>query len=211
MEDQRTVNPMKRSLIRILGKHMQRNVIVTWLLMLSAGAALGETASSLPQNRSLSPFPASVLVELALHEAEVPSGYRSISSTNLLVQAGISQNPDYLTRRADLEDVIQMDGAAAFLALYGPEESVRLMVKGVFFHEPQHAVKYAEVQGTRQRLVMAFRRDTPGGIWLLFIACDPELTYDETELRLITQGLEAYQSRLALSPLFDQMNADYAE
>lgn len=190
---------------------MQRHVIVIGVLILSVGAVLGETASSSPKNHSLNPFPASVLSELALQQGEVPPGYKLISSTNLLAQAGISQNPDYLTQRAALEDVIQMDGAAAFLALYGNEEWVRLMVKGVFFRKPQHAVKYAEVQGTRQRLVMAFRMDTPSGIWLLFVACDPKLTYDETELRLITQGLAAYQSRLTLSPLFDQMNTDLAK
>ena len=185
--------------------------IVKWVLILSAGAMLGEDALCSPQKRSLNPFPASVLNELALQQDEVPPGYILLTRTNLLVQAGISQNPDYLTRRADLEDVIQMDGAAAFLALYGPGESVRLMVKGVFFRKPQHAMKYAEVQGTRQRLITAFRRDTSGGIWLLFVACDPDLTYDEAELHLISQGLEAYQSRLTLSPLFDQMNADHAE
>lgn len=190
---------------------MQRNVIVSWVLVLSAWAVLGEAATYSQRNGSLNPFPAGVLKELALEQDEVPPGYILLTNTNLLQQAGISQNPDYLIRRADLEDVIQMNGAAAFLALYGPEESVRLMVKGVFFRKARHAAKYAKVQGTRQRLVVAFRRDTRGGIWLLFIACDPELTYDETELRLITQGLEAYQSRLALSPLFDQMNANHDE
>lgn len=190
---------------------MQRNFIVRWVLILGAGTVLGEAALGSPRNRSLNPFPASVLTELALQPDEVPPGYTLLTSTNLLLQAGISQNPDYLTRRADLEDVIQMDGAAAFLALYGPEDSVRLMVKGVFFHKPRYAMKYAEVQGTRQRLVMAFRRDTQGGVWLLFIACDPDLTYDGAELRRITQGLEAYRSRLTLSPLFDQMNVAHAE
>ena len=190
---------------------MQRTMIMKWVLILSAGVVLGKAASCAPQNRSLSPFPASVLDELALQSDEIPPGYALLTSTNLLAQAGLSQNPDYLTRRADLEDAIQMDGAASFLALYGPEESVRMMVKGVFFRKVQHAMKYAEVQGTRQRLVLAFRRDTPDGTWLLFIARDPDLTYDETELRLIMQGLEAYQGRLALSPLFDQMKPEHAK
>ncbi len=189
---------------------MQRNFIIKWALILSAGAVLADDAIDAPR-QSLSPFPASVLDELALQQDEIPSGFVVITNSNLLEQAGLSRNPDYLTRRADLEDAIQMDGAAAFLALYGPEDSVRLMVKGVFFREPKHAEKYAEVQGTRQRLVMAFRRDTPEGIWLLFVACDPDLTYDDAELRLITQGLVTYQRRLALAPLFDQMTADLTE
>jgi hypothetical protein len=191
---------------------MQRHSIETWGLILGVGGLLlGGVRSHSQQNRSLNPFPASVPAELALQLNEAPPGYELIRGTNLLAQAGIRQNPDYLTRRADLEDVIQMDGAAAFLALYGSEESVRLMVKGVFFRTPQHAAKYAMVQSTRHRLVMAYRLDTTGGIWLLFIACDPDLTYGEEELRLITHGLEAYQNRLALSPLFDQMNADHAK
>jgi len=190
---------------------MQRGFIKTWVLILGAGVMLGGITSCAQQGPALNLFPTRVLTELSLQDNEVPPGYALITSTNLLAQAGISQNPDYLTRRSDLEDIIQMDGAAAFLALYGPGEPVRLMVKGVFFRKTKHATKYAKVQSTRQRLVMAYRRETPGGIWLLFIACDPDLTYDEAELSSITQGLESYQRRLALSPLFDQMNADHAK
>ncbi len=188
---------------------MQGGFNMKWVLLLGAGVVLGGFAScSPPQSPTLNLFPASILTELSLQDGEAPPGYELITSTNLLVQAGLSQNPDYLTRRADLEDVIQMDGAAAFLALYGPGESVRLMVKGVFFHKKRHAEKYAKVQGSRQRQVMAYRRETTGGIWMLFIACDPGLTYKEAELRAIKQALEKYQLRLALTPLFDQMNID---
>jgi hypothetical protein len=189
---------------------MQRNFIIRWVLILSAFAGVGEGASG-SQKVTLDLFPASVLAELALQEGEAPAGYGLITSSNLLAQAGLTHNPDYLTRRADLEDVIQMDGAVAFLALYGPEEAVRLMVKGVFFRKAKHARKYAKVQRTRQRPVMAYRRDTAGGIWMVFIACDPDLTYDEAELGSIKQGLEQYQRRLALSPLYDQITADHAK
>lgn len=190
---------------------MQRNTIVKGVLLLGVGAVLGGLGACSPTPRSLDLFPAGVLAELALQKSEAPSGYALITSSNLLERAGIARNPDYLTRRGDLEDLIQMDGAAAFLALYGPDESVRLVVKGVFFRNPRHAAKYAKVQRTRQRLVTAYRRDTPGGIWMLFIACDPDLPYDEPELRLIRQGLEAYQRRLRLSLLFDQINTDHTE
>jgi hypothetical protein len=190
---------------------MNGHFIVNGVLILSLAAALGGVSSSAQPKHSLNPFPAHVLTALALQKDEAPPGYALITSTNHLAQVGIATNPGYQTRRADLEDIIQMGGAAAFLALYGPEESVRLMVKGVFFWNPEQAEKYAEVQSTRHRLVMAYRLDTTGGIWLLFIACDPDLTYDEKELRLITRGLKAYQRRLTLSPLFDQMNNGHAE
>ena len=183
---------------------MQSRFIAVWVLMLSVWSGL---AADSTQDRLLEPFPASVLNEFALQQDECPPAYGRITDTNLLTLAGITQNPDYLTRRSDLEDLIQMDGVASFLALYGPGESVRLMLKGVFFRELKHALKYVKVQSTRRRLVMAYRRDLPGGIWLLFIACDPDLTYDEQELLSITRGLEQYRQRLALSPLFDQMNA----
>ncbi len=176
-----------------------------------AGAVLGGITACAPPHPSLNLFPASVLTEFTLQDNEAPPGYVLITNTHLLSRAGLSQNPDYLTRRSDLEDVIQMDGAAAFLALYGTGKPVRLMVKGVYFREPQQAEKYATVQGTRQRQVMAYRRETAGGIWLLFVACDPDLIYDQTELRAIRQGLERYRKRLALSPIFDQMNADHAK
>ncbi len=190
---------------------MQRNAIVTGVLILGVGIVLGGLGACRPKSRSLDLFPASVLAELALQKHEAPRGYRLITGTNLLEQAGIASNPDYLTRRGDREDLIQMDGAAAFLALYGPEESVRLVVKGVFFWNPQHAAKYAKVQRTRQRLVTVYQRDTPRGVWLLCVACDPDLTYDATELEQITQGLEAYRRRLALSLLFDQITPDNTE
>ncbi len=196
----------------LCGGGMRRSMIVACVLILSTGAMLVGVASCSPSQRpTLNLFPIHVLSELVLQDHEAPPGCKLITSPHLLAQAGISQNPDYLTRRSDLEDVIQMDGAAAFLALYGTGESVRLMVKGVFFRKAKHAAKYAKVQGTRQRLVMAYRRDTAGGIWLLFIACDPDLTYDEAERQSIKQGLEQYQRRLTLTPLFDQMNADHAE
>lgn len=206
---------------------MQRKTITRWVLILGVGAGLtgvffvwpqvclprpvqDSVLVALPDN-VLNPFPDSVLVALSLQKSEAPPAYGLITSTNLLARAGILKNPDYLTRRADLEAAVLMDCAAEFLALYGSGESVRLMVKGVFFREPEQAVKYAEVQNTRQRLVMAYRRETLGGIWLLFVACDPDLMYDETELRSITEGLRRYQRRLTLSPLFDQINIGEGE
>ncbi len=190
---------------------MQRSFIKIWMLIMGVGAVLGAVGACSRQEQSLDPFPAGVPAKLSLQKNEIPPGYALITSTELLAQAGLSKNPDYLTRRADLEDIIQMDGAAAFLALYGPGDSVRLMVKGIFFRKPEYAVKYANVQSTRQRLVIAYRRDTTSGTWLLFIACDPDLTYDETEMGLIAQGLKLYQRRLTLTLLFDQMSADHTE
>jgi hypothetical protein len=188
---------------------MQGGFKMKWVLLLGAGVVLGGMASCSPPPRpALNLFPAAVLTELSLQDDEIPTGYELLTTSNLLARAGLSQNPDYLLRRADLEDIVQMDGAAAFLALYGTGESVRLMVKGVFFHKKRHAEKYAKVQGSRQRQVMAYRRKTTGGIWMLFIACDPGLTYKEAELRAIKQAVEKYQLRLALTPLFDQMNID---
>jgi len=190
---------------------MPHLIILKMMLIWCAMLVFGGGASCSPPPVSLDPFPDSVLNELALRQDEVPPGYALITDTNLVEQAGLVKNPDYLIRRADLEDAIQMDAAASFLALYGPDEAVRLMVKGVFFRQASHAEKYAEVQSTRQRLVMAYRKDTPDGIWMLFVACDPDLTYDEHERSLIAQGLNVYQKRLALSELFDQINGDHVE
>ena len=184
---------------------MKRHAMVGLALMLGTWAGLAGCGADAQQDATLDLFPVSILNEFALLPDEVPPTYQSITDANLLEQAGLARNPDYLTRRAALEDMIQMHGIASFLALYGPDESVRLVVKGVYFRELQHALKYAEVQSTRERQVRAFRRDTPSGIWLLFIACDPELRYDEQERRAISRGLEHYQRRLGLAPLFDQI------
>ena len=190
---------------------MRGNSIVLLALLLSAWPGLVGSIADSPQDHLLNLFPSRILDALALQDNETPPNYRRITDTNVLAQAGITRNPDYLTQRSGLEDVIQMNGVASFLALYGPGESVRLMVKGVFFRELRHALKYADVQRTRQRAVTAYQRDTPDGIWLLFIACDPDLVYDEQELLSITRGLTRYQHRLALSPLFDQINARQAD
>lgn len=185
---------------------VERGVAMGWALIACVGLCLAAATGCLPQGRLLDPLPVSILNEFSLHGRECHPAYTLITNTNLLAQAGLAHNPDYIIKRADLERVIQMDGAVAFLALYGPGESVRLMVKGVYFRELQDALKYAEVQNSRQRLIMACRCDTPGGVWLLFFACDPELTYDEAEIELITQGLKHYQRRLKLTPVFDQLS-----
>ncbi len=190
---------------------MQQNIIVKLALTLCVWSGMSGCTADSTQDHLLNLFPASVLNEFALQQDECPPAYGRVTDTNLLAQAGITRNPDYLTRQSDLEDVIQMDGVASFIALYGPGESVRLMVKGVFFRKLKHALRYAKVQSTRRRLVIAYRRDTPGGIWLLFMACDPDLTYDEQELLSIARGLANYQRRLALTPIFDQMHADLSD
>jgi hypothetical protein len=115
------------------GVGMQHNIIVALALFVSVSTGLSQDGAALLQDHLLNPFPATVLQAFALQEGECPPTYQRITNTNLLAQAGITRNPDYLTRRSDLEDVIQMDGVASFLGLYGPGESVRFIVKGVFF------------------------------------------------------------------------------
>ncbi len=185
---------------------MKRGVTTGWVLLVGAGLWLAAATGCFPQNQPLDPFPGGILEKLVLRKGECHPAYKLITNTNLLAQAGVRCNPDYILKRVDLERIIQMDGVAAFLALYGTGDSVRLMLKGVYFRELQHALKYVEVQNSRQRLVMASRCDTPGGFWLLFFACDPDLSYDEAEIELITRGLERYQRRLKLTPVFDQMS-----
>ena len=179
-----------------------------WILaMCCIGASsLFTTTGCSRQDRRLNLLPHSTLEELSLKKRELPRGYAAITDSNLLAQAGLRTNPGYHMRRADRETMVRVGAAASFLALYGHEETVRLMVKGLFFQVDEDAVKYADVQETRQRQVAAYRRDTRDGIWLLFLACDPELTYDEAELAAIRKGLQRYQRRLSLEPLFDQLN-----
>lgn len=143
---------------------------------------------------------------MSLRSRERPSGYALITDTNVLALAGLRQNPDYATRKGDREAVLRVGGAASFLALYGRDEVVRLIINGVYFKNADEAMKYAAVQETRDRRVQAFRRQLPGGLWLIFIARDPELAYDDDERQAIRKGLKRYQKRLDLDELFDQMN-----
>ena len=156
--------------------------------------------------RGLDILPESVLRQLSLRSRERPKTYTLITDTNVIALAGLRQNPDYISRKGDREAVLRVGGAVSFLALYGREDAIRLMINGVYFRYADEAMKYVGVQETRERRVLAFRRDTDSGIWLIFLARDPELAYDEDELKAIRKGLKRYQKRLRLVELFDQLN-----
>ena len=179
-----------------------------WILVICGIVAfsLHTTTGCSRQDQRLNLLPHSALDELSPKKRELPRAYVAITDSNLLAQAGIRTNPGYHMRRSDRETMARVGAAASFLGLYGRDESVRLMVKGLFFQIAEEAMKYADIQQTRQRQVAAYRRDTLDGIWLLFLACDPELTYDEAEMTAIRKGLQRYQRRLNLEPLFDQLN-----
>jgi len=182
-----------------------------YLLLTLTGLCLSMATGCARQDARLNILPATPLKELELKKRERPRPYTLITDTNVLEQAGVRANPGYLARRVDREALVRVGAVASFIALYGTEDTVRLMVKGVYFHDPEFAHKYVEIQETRLRLVAGFRRDTRDGIWLLFIAGDPELTYTNDEKETIRRGLQRYQRRLKLETLFDHFTAPAAE
>jgi len=190
---------------------MRRSIIGGFLLLALTGLCLFTATGCARQDARLNVLPAAPLKELALKKRERPRPYIQITETNLLDQAGIRANPGYLARRADREALVRAGAVASFITLYGTEDAVRLIVKGVYFHDPEFASKYVEIQETRRRLVAGFRRETRDGVWLLFIAGDPELTYASDEKETIRRGLQRYQRRLKLETLFDHFTAPAAE
>lgn len=133
------------------------------------------------RDAQLDMLPARVLEELTLRSGEMPESYRLITNRALLEQAGIAENPAYVLRRADREVQVKIGAAAGFLALYGSEGEVRLVLQGYYFQKRKDAEKYAEVQESRERRIIAFQRETDNGVWQMFFAKDPDEEYQSDE------------------------------
>lgn len=175
------------------------------LLIGISGLCLTAGTGCSQQDQALTILSAEPLEILSLKKRERPRSYTLITDTNLFATVGIRANPGYVERRSEKETLLHADAATSFVAIYGEDNVVRLLVKGIYFRDHDDAQKYADVQSTRQRQVVAYRRVLSEGIWLLFIALDPEAAYDESELRDIRIRLKRYQRRLDLELLFDQL------
>ncbi len=189
-----------------MGRYAFSNRLAAWLCAGMLLSGLWPLSGCSGRDRDIEILPESALKRLSLRSRERPRSYTLITDTNLLSLAGLRRNPDYVSRKGDREAVLRVGGSASFLALYGREDVVRLIINGVYFRNTDDAMKYAAVQETRERRVLAFRRDTGSGLWLIFIARDPELAYDEDEMKAIRKALKRYQKRLRLAELFDQLN-----
>ncbi len=173
------------------------------LLMLSGGVALFGGACRFAD---VEVMPQEVLRSFSMTWWERPWGYRLIGDTNVLREAGIRRNPDYVTRRADVEATLKLGGLSSVLALYGPHDEPRLVIHGVYFKDRDKFENYVQIQRTRRRPVRAFEKETRDGWWHVSFARDADLIYKERELRSLHRGIHRYQRRLNMDEIFDEFH-----
>lgn len=143
---------------------------------------------------------------LQLKRSEHPREYRLLHDQGLLAELQMTRNPDYVRKPSDLELVARAGGLTSFLALYGPDSNdVRLVINGVYFRDAQRFDAFVAMQREKSRQVLAYRRPTVDGLWLLLAARNPEHVYDAEESARLRKGLQRYASRLNLETVFDEL------
>lgn len=195
-------------IMRVMIPIQRRWVIGAAAVILTAAAwlILCRLTADARQARRLDVLPEAVLTELSLSARERrPMRWALVTDTELLRQAGLHDNPGFLLRRADREMQIRAGAAVALVALYGETDEARFALRGLFFRDADDAAKYAAVQAEQARRVAGFRRETPGGVWMVFLACDPKAKYAESEMDAIRRGMERYRRRLNAEPMFDHL------
>lgn len=156
-------------------------------------------------------FPRGPVKALCFRTDELPRDYRLLTDQALLDELQLRRNPDYVRRPSDLELVARAGGMASFLALYGPASNdVRLVLNGVYFDRPERVEAFAAMQQEKQRQVIAFRRKTTDGFWLLLAARNPAHTYEDEEAADLRAGIDHFARRLRLEPVFDRLDNGHA-
>ena len=151
-------------------------------------------------------LPRGPLESLSLQPRECPASYQPLRDPALLAELQMERNPDYVRKPSDLEQVARAGGLTSFLALYGPASNdVRLVINGVYFRSPERCQEFADRQSEKRRQVLAFRKATTDGLWLLLAARNPQHTYEPDEAERLRASLGRYAARLDLVVLFDRL------
>ena len=169
---------------------MRRNSIL--LLGLAVVLVLGCTRSG----RAFEPVTSETLAELSLQAGELPAGYVQFAPAAFLDRMGMKENPDFIGNLSELETVARRGGQLPFLAVYGKDDTIRLMINGIYFRNRDHMDKFIEKQRKLDKQVATYVRPLQEGAWLLICARDPDLSYDSTECARIDQGLEHFAQRI---------------
>lgn len=153
-------------------------------------------------------LPRGPLESLSLQRREWPPRYELLRDPALLATLQLERNPDYVRKPSDLEQVARAGGLTSFLALYGPASNdVRLVINGVYFRSSERCQAFADRQREKNRQVMAYRKSTADGLWLLLAARNPEHTYAPDEAAHLRAGLDRYAARLGLEVVFDRLES----
>lgn len=184
-----------------LGGFLQAACLAALVLAAGQGCGLGSRCEVLPRGP---------IERLSLHARELPDGYVRLEDQALLAALHLTANPDYVRRPSDLEQIAGAGGLASFLALYGRSNEVRLAVNGVYFQDARLFDAFVDLQRAKPRHVLALRRATTGGTWLLLAARHPDRAYEAGEIEALRKGLRRYAARLDLEPVFDQLENGHA-
>ncbi|HMP71860.1 MAG TPA: hypothetical protein PKE55_01215 [Kiritimatiellia bacterium] len=138
------------------------------------------------------------LLQIIIESAAIcPEGYELVQNPEVLRGMGMKQNPDFISNTSELEAMARFGGTNPFLAVYGINGSVRMMVNGVFFRDANRVDAFVRDQEKRKRLRIAvYEKPLEHGTWVLICAVDPKRTYPESERQAIQAALERKENNL---------------
>lgn len=169
-------------------------------VLTGCGRPVGGEGAALPEV-----LPRPLLTIFGFTEAELPPGLSAVEDGELLERAGMVENPGFLLGKNDRIAQARTGGIVSLLGLYGDGEGARVVLNAIFFADPADAEVFGEVQASRNRPVAGFRRAVASGVWMVFVALDPEVEVTETAREDLRASLQRYAARLALEPMFDQL------
>jgi hypothetical protein len=185
------------------GRSLSRRALVVLTVGGLSALAFGTwTRFSAPQG-DVNLLSEAVLEELVLRSDEIPAGYHLVADTNMMARLRMRANPDYVGAPSELESVARFGGQGSFVAIYGNDGEVRLLLNGIFFRAGGDCDRFIAFQRSKHRLVHGFRKDADDGFWLLLAARAPDLEYSAREARELGDGLARYASRLGLTPCME--------
>lgn len=159
-------------------------------------AALLQALGAVCSSPAFEPITTGTLAKLSLQTAELPAGYEEYAPPAFLEQMGMHDNPDFIGNLSELETIARRGGQLPFLAVYGKDGSIRLMINGIYFRNREHLDQFLEKQRKTDKHVVTYIRPVQEGAWLLICARDPEMAYDPAECACIDQGLERFAQRI---------------
>jgi hypothetical protein len=153
---------------------------------------------------------ASILDILAFQPSELPPDYEPVAPPQFLVTMGMARNPDFIYNLTELETVGRRGGSAPFLATYGRDAHIRLLLNGVYFRYDEHASEFLRMQQEQKRCLAAYRRSLGDGTWILLYALDPDAVYEDTERQALESAIVRHASRIEAEPVYSTLWTNYA-
>lgn len=161
-----------------------------------------------PGTRQSPVLPEDLPQRYSLRDRERPSDYRLIEVPELKERLGVETNPGYIVEPSEHKAIAGWGGIISFVAAYGSDEDVRLLLNGIYFKGEDKFERFWRDQEKKRLRMAGFAMEANAGYWVLLIALDPNDDYENDEIEALREGLGRYQKRLGLESLFDQLHAE---